>query len=220
MWGATIRVVSEELSRWYRDRLVGGPFRPFDPARCAALEREIGLALPPAYRSFLEAAGGGKLDYLVRVPACEPEPVQSFDDLYQLGSDSAGGNSSGTLLSVYRRSRDGWLAENVSLTGLLPIACNGGGDTLFLDLNPATHGQLHGFVHAIDWPGYLDHHVFTKVADDFDSYLDSLFIDPGIAECAWADVVHSDPSDPWRRTVEEWLDRELPAWRGEAWATS
>ncbi|MFE7394565.1 SMI1/KNR4 family protein [Streptomyces sp. NPDC057582] len=74
--------MSEELSRWYRGRLVGGPFRPFDLGECAALEREIGLPLPPAYRSFLVAAGGGKLDYSVRLPACAPEPVQGFDDLY------------------------------------------------------------------------------------------------------------------------------------------
>ncbi|MET8241177.1 hypothetical protein ABZU88_32540 [Streptomyces sp. NPDC005245] len=43
-------------------------------------------------------------------------------------------------------------------------------------------------------------------------HLDSLFIDPGMAEDAWADVADSDPSDPWRRTVEQWLDKELPAW--------
>ncbi|MFE7394564.1 hypothetical protein [Streptomyces sp. NPDC057582] len=137
-----------------------------------------------------------------------------------MGRDDVGEYGWGTLLGEYRRSRDGWLAENVSLTGLLPIARNGGSDTLFLDLNPATHGQLHAFVHAIAWPGYLGNHVFTKVADNFDAYLDSLFIDPDMAEDAWADVADSDPSDPWRRTVEEWLDKELPGWRAQAWATS
>ncbi|MFE4177272.1 SMI1/KNR4 family protein [Streptomyces sp. NPDC056909] len=211
--------MSEELSRWYRGRLVGGPFRPFDPGECDALEREIGLPLPPAYRSFLEAAGGEKLDYSVRLPASEPEAVQGFDDLYQLGRDNAGEYGWGTLLGEYRRSRDGWLAENVPLTGLLPIARNGSSDTLFLDLNPAAQGQLHACVHAIAWPGYLSSHVFTKAADDFDAYLDSLFMTPSMAEDAWGDVADSDPSDPWRRTVEERLDKELPTWRAEAWAT-
>lgn len=167
---------------------MGGPFRPFDSGECAALEREIGLPLPPAYCSFLASAGGEMLDYSIRLPACDPEPVQSFD--------------------------------NVPLIGLLPVARNGDNDILFLDLNPATYGQLHAFVHAIPWPGYLGNHVFTKVADTFDAYLDSLFIDPDTAQDAWADVADSDPSDPWRRTVEEWLDRELPAWRAEAWATT
>ncbi|WP_340557136.1 SMI1/KNR4 family protein [Streptomyces sp. GSL17-111] len=212
--------MSEELARWYRGRLVGGAFRPFDPDECAELEREIGLPLPSAYRLFLEAAGGDKLDYSVRLPGCEPEPIQGFDDLYQLGRDATGEYGWGTLLGEYRRSRDGWLAENVPLAGLLPIARNGGGDTLFLDLNPATHGQLHALVHAIAWPGYLGNHVFTKVADNFDAYLDSLFVDTDIAEDAWADVAGDDPSNPWRRTVEEWLDKELPGWRAEAWAAA
>jgi hypothetical protein len=212
--------VSEELSRWYRGRLVVGPFRPFDVAELEELEREIELPLPSSYRSFLEAAGGESLTYSVRLPACEPEPVQSFDDLYQLGRDGDGGYGWGTLLGEYRRSRDGWLAGEVSLVGLLPIARNGGSDTLFLDLNPATHGQLHAFVHGIPHPGYLPKGVFTKVADDFDAYLDSLAVDPEFAADTWADVVNSDSADPWRRTVEEWLNKELPGWRNESWAAA
>ncbi len=125
----------EELSRWYRGRLVGGPFRPFDQDELDALEREVGLALPAAYRSFLEMAGGGSLAYSVHLSACEPEPLQGFED-----------------------------------------------------------------------------------PDDFDAYLDSLFIDPDMAKDAWAEVADSESSDRWRRTVEEWLDKELPGWRAEAWA--
>ncbi|MFD8589036.1 SMI1/KNR4 family protein [Streptomyces sp. NPDC059637] len=212
--------MSEGFSRWYRGRLVGGPFRPFDPGECDALERETGAPLPPAYRAFLESAGGERLDYTIRIPACEPEPLQGFGDLHRLGRDDAGEYGWGTLLGEYRRSRDVWLAENVSSTGLLPIARNGGGDTLFLDLNPATHGRLHAFVHAVPLPGYLDSPVFAKVAEDFNAYLDSLFVDPDMAEDTWADVAASDPSDPWRRTVEEWLDKETPGWRAEAWAVS
>ncbi|MFJ5725851.1 hypothetical protein [Streptomyces sp. NPDC093149] len=79
--------VSEELSRWYRSRLVVGPFRPFDVCELEELEREIGLPLPSSCRSFLEAGGGEGLAYSVCLPACEPERVQSFDDLYQLGRD-------------------------------------------------------------------------------------------------------------------------------------
>ncbi|MEV7239574.1 SMI1/KNR4 family protein [Streptomyces sp. NPDC051020] len=138
--------MSEELSRWYRSRLVMGPFRPFEASDLEDLEREIELPLPALYRLFLEAAGGGSFPYSVRMPACEPEPFQSFDDLHQLGRDDKGEYGWGTLLGEYRRSRDGWLANEVSLAGLLPIARNGGCDTLFLDLNPTTHGQLHAFV--------------------------------------------------------------------------
>lgn len=211
-------MVSEELSRWYRGRLVVGPFRPFMASELEVLEREIGLSLPASYRSFLEAAGGESLTYSVHVRDCEPEPLQSFDDLHQLGRDSGGEYGWGTLLGEYRRSRDGWLAGEVSLTGLLPIARNGGSDTLFLDLNPATHGQLHAFVHGIPHPGYLSSGVFAKVADDFDAYLDSLVIDPELAADTWADVIDSGSTDSWRRTVEGWLDKELPGWRAQPWA--
>ncbi|MEU3304535.1 SMI1/KNR4 family protein [Streptomyces sp. NPDC006678] len=212
--------MSEELSRWYRGRLVVGPFRPFEAGEVEHLEREIRLTLPSSYCSFLEAAGGESFPYSVYVPACDPEPFQSFDDLHQLGCDGDGEYGWGTLLGEYRRSRDGWLTHEVSLAGLLPIARNGGSDTLFLDLNPATHGQLHAFVHGIPHPGYLPRGVFTKVADNFDTYLDSLVVEPDLAEDTWADVVDSDDTDPWRRTVEEWLDKELPGWRPEPWAVA
>lgn len=210
--------MSEESSRWYRDRLIVGPFRPFEVSEFEALEREIGLALPTSYRSFLEAAGGESLEYAVHMPACEPDSLQSFDSLNQLGRDSSGEYGYGTLLGEYRSCSDWWLADEVSLAGLLPIARNGGSDTLFLDLNPATHGRVHAFVHGIPWPGRLQHGVFTEVAEDFDAYLACLVVAPGMAEYAWGDVADSDPTDPWRRTVEEWLDRELAGWRAEPWA--
>ncbi|MFJ6793799.1 SMI1/KNR4 family protein [Streptomyces sp. NPDC091268] len=205
--------MSEEMSRWYRGRLVVGPFRPFEDEELRHLEQEMGLPLPASYRSFLEAAGGESLPYSALLPDCEPEPLQSFGDLYQLGRNRDGEYGRGTLLGEYRRSRQGWPADEVPLTGLLPIARNGGSDTLFLDLNPATHGQLHAFVHGISLPGYMAKGVFTKVAEDFDAYLDSLVIDPELAEDTWADVADSDSGDPWRRTVEEWLDEGLPGWR-------
>ncbi|MFE2095287.1 SMI1/KNR4 family protein [Streptomyces sp. NPDC059460] len=212
--------MSEELSRWYRGRLVVGPFRPFRAGELEDLEREMGLPVPSSYRSFLEESGGGSLPYSVHVPESEPELLQSFDDLYQPGRDDKGEYGWGTLLGEYRRSRDGWLAKEISLVGLLPIARNGGSDTLFLDLNPATHGQLHAFVQGIPHPGYLSKGVFTKVADDFDTYLDSLVVDPDLAEDTWADVADSDSTAPWRRTVEEWLDKELPGWRAKPWAVT
>ncbi|MFB6784591.1 SMI1/KNR4 family protein [Streptomyces sp. NPDC056352] len=82
--------MSEELSRWYRGRLVVGPFRPFGAGELEDLEREMGLPVPSSYRSFLEESGGGSLLYSVHVPESEPELLQSFDDLYQLGRDDKG----------------------------------------------------------------------------------------------------------------------------------
>ncbi|MFB8415732.1 hypothetical protein ACFC63_09510 [Streptomyces albidoflavus] len=78
-----------EAARWYRGRMVTGPFAPFDPAELALLEAETGLPLPAAYRAFLEV-GGGRLEYAVHLPACAPEPLQSFNRLYRLGRDEHG----------------------------------------------------------------------------------------------------------------------------------
>jgi hypothetical protein len=51
-------------------------------------------------------------------------------------------------------------------------------------------------------------------ADDFDAYLDSLFIDRDLAEDTWSDSAHLDPDDPWRRVIEEWLDGGMAGRRG------
>ncbi|MET9677573.1 hypothetical protein ABZY68_31450 [Streptomyces sp. NPDC006482] len=62
--------------------------------------------------------------------------------------------------------------------------------------------------------------IFTNVADDFDTSLDSLVVDPDVAEDTWAGVVDSDSTAPWRRTVEEWPDKEPPGRRAEPWAAA
>ena len=200
--------------------MVLGPFRPFEAAEAETLEREIGLSLPAAYRRFLEAAGGSHFEYAIDIPAGEPDSeILGFNELYQLGRGGEGDYGYGTLLGEYRNNSSWWLAAEVSLDGLLPIARNGGSDTLFLDLNPATHGHVHAFVHGLPgWAGRRQRGLFTKVADDFDAYLDSLFIDPDMAELTWDDVAAADPADPWRRIVEAWLDNGLPGWRDETWA--
>ncbi|MFE1547619.1 hypothetical protein [Streptomyces sp. NPDC058718] len=89
--------MSEDAARWYRGRLVMGPFRPFEPSEVERLERAVGL-----------------------------------------GPDDGDEYGWGTLLGEYCRSRDGRLADEAWLDGLLPIARNGGSDVLFLDVNPAT----------------------------------------------------------------------------------
>jgi SMI1 / KNR4 family (SUKH-1) len=71
----------EELARQYRGLLIFGPFEPVDPQEISALEREIGQAIPAAYRTFLDVANGGTLPYSVRVPpGPQGEPI-SFSDL-------------------------------------------------------------------------------------------------------------------------------------------
>jgi SMI1 / KNR4 family (SUKH-1) len=211
--------VPEEFARQYRGQVIFGPFSPVDPAEVGALENEVGRPIPPAYRSFIEVANGGALPYSVRVP---PEPhggPTSFSDLYRLGHDEHGEYGFGTLLGEYR-SLQTWPTGHLPVATLLPIARTGGeDDTLFLDLSSDRYGQVVGFVSGRPaWTGQPTHDMAEVLADDFDAYLDSLFIEPDAAEDEWSDAVGLDPADPWRRGVAQWLDLGLPGWRSEPWA--
>jgi hypothetical protein len=211
--------VPEGLARQYRGRVVIGPFHRVDPEEVRALERELGRALPPAYRSFVDVANGGTLPYSIRVP---PEPQgepTDFSDLYRLGRDEKGEYGFGTLLGEYRSLPRRWLAEHLPVATLLPIARGSGGDQLLLDLSPERYGQVVGVVEGLPaWTGLHTLDMGGVLADDFDAYLGALFIDPADAADVWSDSTNQDPASPWRRVAEEWLEIGLPGWRSEPWA--
>jgi hypothetical protein len=211
--------VPGELARAYRGRVIFGPFAPVHPEEVSALEGEIGCPIPPAYRSFLEVANGGTLEYSVRVPpGPDGEPI-SFCDLYRLGRVEFGDYGWGTLLGEYRQLPHSSLAEQLPVTTLLPIACTGGGDQLFLDLAPDRYGRVVGVVHGLpEWTGLHTRNLWGVLGADFDAYLDGLFIEPQVAEDVWSDHAQQDLAEPRRRLVEQWLDDGLPGWRGMLWA--
>jgi hypothetical protein len=211
--------VPGELARVYRGRVIFGPFAPVRPEEVSALEGEIGQPIPPAYRNFLEVANGGTLLYSVRVPpGPEGEPI-SFCDLYRLGRVEDGAYGWATLLGEYRWLPHSWLAGHLPMRTLLPIACTGGGDQLFLDLTADRYGQVVGVLHGQPaWAGLHTGNLWGVLAEDFDAYLDGLFIEPQVAEDVWSDHAHEDLAEPRRRVVEQWLDDGLPGWRGMLWA--
>jgi len=219
MGGGRVVAVPEVLARQYRGLVIFGPFGPVHPEEISALESETGQAIPPAYRSFLEVANGGTLEYSIRVPpGPEGEPI-GFSNLHLLGRDQHGEYGWETLLGEYRRLPGSWLAQHLPVATLLPIARTGGDDQVFLDLAPDRYGQVLGFVHGLpEWTGLRTRNLSGVLADDFDAYLDGLFIDPDVAEDVWSDHAGQDPADPWRRVVEQWLDVGLPGWRSRPWA--
>jgi hypothetical protein len=219
MGGGRVVAVPEVLARQYRGLVIFGPFGPVHPEEISALESETGQAIPPAYRSFLEVANGGTLEYSIRVPpGPEGEPI-GFSNLHLLGRDQHGEYGWETLLGEYRRLPQSWLAQHLPVATLLPIARTGGDDQVFLDLAPDRYGQVLGFVHGLpEWTGLRTRNLSGVLADDFDAYLDGLFIDPDVAEDVWSDYAGQDPADPWRRVVEQWLDVGLPGWRSRPWA--
>jgi SMI1 / KNR4 family (SUKH-1) len=204
--------------RRYRGRVVFGPFTPVEPDEIRALESAIGQALPSAYREFLHAVSGGTLDYEIRMPASTGGESIAFTDLYQLGRDQHGGYGYGTLIGEYRKRQQCWWAEKVCLDNLMPIARDGGDDTLYFDLNPETCGRLVAFVHGLpSWTGHSGENVLAVVADSLDDYIDALHIDEENAKSTWAENA-IDPANPWRHVIEDWLDDGLPDWRTRHWA--
>ncbi|GAA2115391.1 SMI1/KNR4 family protein [Actinomadura alba] len=206
--------MSEELSRWYRNLMVFGPFQPVRPDDLAELKSAIDGPLPGSYGEFIEVANGGSLQYSVRIPPHpEGEPIL-FGNLLSVAG----------VLTDYRRLPKTVFAEAFATMGvaagsLLPIAQDGGGSMLFLDLSPDTHGRVLAFVFGLpDWTGVDRASGIGVVADDFERYLDLLFIDAGTAEATWEDTPADEPADPWRRTVEQWLDHGRPGWRDLPWA--
>lgn len=211
--------MAEEFARQYRGLILFGPFAPVDPEEIGVLEREIGQAIPPAYRSFLEVANGGTLEYSTRVPPSPEGDLVSFSDLHRLGPDQHGEYGWGTLVGEYWELPHSWLAEQLPVATLLPIARTGGGDQLLLDPAPNRHGRVLGVVHGLpEWTGLETRDRWGVLADDFDAYLDGLFLDPDVAKEMWSDAADQDPADPWRQVVEQWLDSGLPGWRREPWA--
>ena len=198
-----------------RGRVLYGPFASLDPGDMQTLEAEIGYPIPAAYRAFLEVAHGGSLDYSVRVPSGPDGEAIVFSDLYHAGRDDQGEYGFGTLLGEY------WHWAQIIGAGrvLLPVARDGGGDTLFLELGGQSPGRVIAFIRGLPpWTGRTERDTVADVGDSFDAYLDSLFIDEELAEMAWEGAQNIDSSDPWRHAVEAWLNEGLPGWRERPWA--
>jgi SMI1 / KNR4 family (SUKH-1) len=203
----------------HRDRTVFGPFAPVEPDELTVIESEIGQYLPDSCRAFLELANGGTMEYSIRLPAASGGETISFDDVYRIGKDQHGEYGYGTLVGEYRRRSQCWWANEIPVASLLPVARDGGGDTLYIDIADKTVGRLVAFVHGLpQWTGLTQRNVFTVVANTWDDYLGALFVDDEIAQLSWEDVKDASPTDQWRLAVEDWLDRELPGWRTRDWA--
>lgn len=205
--------------RRYGNRVVFGPFSLVYADELLAVESEIGRRLPDAYRAFIDVANGGRLEYVMRMPHGAGGEAIGFPDLHVLGRDAGGRHGFGTVLGEYRRRTDAWFARDIPVDTLLPIAGNGTGDMLLIDLDPRTLGRIVAAVHGLpSWAGPNQADEVAVIADSLDGYLDALVIDDDIAGSTWADLDGVAAADPWRRAVEAWLDADLPRWRERPWA--
>lgn len=199
------------MFRRYENLIVWGPFAAIDAHGLDRVEREIGRALPNGYRQFLFATNGGRLKYSVSLPPGGEGELISFDEL-----------------TPASRLSQAWQDHQVEaeMAGfppdLLPVANDGCGSRLYLDLRPATHGQVLAFVHGLpEWAGGDGGDSFGPVATNWNEYLELLTFDEDFAEVTWEDVCEDDASPAnraWKEAVIAWLDAGLPGWRQREWA--
>lgn len=196
------------LSRRYRDLVLFGPFTPLPPDGLASIEAALGISLPQSYRRLLEVANGGTVEYDVHLPAGD---VVSFPDLIpadQLGAE-------------FRSLQESFLAVHLPVGSLLPVARDGCGSLLMLDVGAERYGRVVAFVHGLPaWTGSSRDDMFVELAPDIDAYLDALFIDDETAESEWSGVLGTALYNPWRDVVVQWLDLGVPGWRDRPWARS
>ncbi len=121
-------------------------------------ERTIGFQLPMSYRAFLKEVNGGypKLDTF----QTESGDIRTASAFYQLTFTE----DSEDLLWNYT------MYQKVLPPWLLPIAYDGGGNQILLDLSSEQHGRVLTWDHETGsvWGG----------AKSFEAFVDSLYLNP------------------------------------------
>lgn len=203
--------MSEFEVRTYRDRVIWGPFADVAPVDIDELESVIGSALPADYRDFISTANGGTLPYAVRLPPGEDDgELLEFSSLTRVHGDYG-------LAANWTSYADTVMAENLP-PNLLQVAHDGGGSTLYLDLNEDSYGSVWAFVFGLpEWAGGRRSNMGGQVAPNWNAYLDMLTIDEDYASELW-DEAKAEPTSEWSFAVVAWLDSGLPGWRQRPWA--
>src|SRR3954451_19056168 len=139
----------------------------------AVIERLIGISLPTDYVTFLRFSNGGhpKPDtfYIERAGNREP---WSIDHFLKISSDSLATSDTEEVLWHYQALRPDIPRE------FLPIADDGFGDLLFLDMTEMGKGSVIFWVREeADWPLF-------EVAGSFGEFIDELTVYPEDLEVA------------------------------------
>ena len=136
-------------------------------AQLALVEQLIGVPLPDKYISFLQFSNGGhpELD-TVSVDADGHENAWAVNRFFHIQADSHTTKDTDDVIWNYYHRWPNAPRE------LLPIANTGGGDFFCLDLTTKGKGQIVIQIH--DEPGF----PIIPIADSFETFIDSLIIDP------------------------------------------
>lgn len=206
---SVVRVSAVEV-RSHRGRVLWGPFDAVDLDEVEQLEQTIDRRLPADYREFIVLASGGTLPYAVRLPPGDADgELLEFDTLTRVGGNF-------NLAAAWKNFGNTVFAEHLP-NGLLEVARDGGGSTLFLDLRDESFGSVWAFVFGLpSWTGSSRSTIGGQVAPSWNDYLDMLTLDEDYAREVWEEA-HINPDPDWTTAVVAWLDSGLPEWRTASW---
>jgi hypothetical protein len=178
------------------------------PVQLSSIERLLGAQLPTSFREFLQVANGGYIEYMIDVPFGDgkSEPL-CFCSIF---CADEGNFLDETFVGEINSARQ---YQKVP-TGILPIARDGGGSMLYLDLSPEGKGRVVAFVEGLpEWTGLRTQSAFIELASSFDEYVDKLRIDREmLIDQLRQDVKTQGHVD----ATEEWLDIGMPKWREDS----
>lgn len=196
--------------RTYRGRVLWGPFVAVNEAQLEQLEQTVGRRLPAGYREFVALANGGTLPYAVRLPPKDPDgELLEFSTITRVDGDF-------DIAAAWKNFENTDFAEHLP-QGLMEVAQDGGGSTLFIDLGEESFGSVWAFVWGLpSWAGSGRSTMGGQVAPSWNDYLDMLTLDEDYAREVWEEA-QINPDPDWTNAVVTWLDSGLRDWRTTSW---
>ncbi len=193
------------MSRFRRYRnlaLVGWSPPPAD-ADVKSVERVLGAKLPPSYLEFLSVGNGAVCSGTIELEDSGGRRERvAFSEFFELGP-----GKDSRLLREYRQLRRFMRSPRE----VLPIAQDGMGSVLFLDLTDEGTGRVVAFVDALpEWAGGRASGLLVA-ASSFEDYLSRL-------EVPREEIVDSvrEAKDPAHlEEVLEWVEIVLPGWKAD-----
>lgn len=144
----------------------------------ALVEQAVGAKLPAAYVAFLRYSNGGHPQlntFYVDVPARGYRYQWSINNFFSIASDDLSTEDTEEVIWRYQHRH-----ERLP-RALLPIADNGMGDEIFLDLTKKGDGRVVLLAHERPaWArrGLPASDVLLPIAKSFEELIDSLSMDP------------------------------------------
>lgn len=160
----------------------GMPVETLPPTQqqLALVEQLAGIRLPADYTRFLRFSNGGHPllnTFYVQVDVKGYREQWSMDNFFSISSDDSLTEDTDEVVWRYHHRWEGLPAA------LVPIADNGFGDEIYLDLTGEGNGQVVLMAHERpEWArGELPAaNVLLPVAASFDEFIDSLSADPDL----------------------------------------